>query len=462
MVSTSKAHKRLFTFASCLGIVLVQLDVSIVNVGLHSLKEAYSASVSDLEWVINAYALVFAALMLSSGSVVDRLGSRKTFIIGVLVFIFASVFCALAPTIYWLDFMRGVQGVGAALLLPSSLTLLRQYFPDSGERTAAIALWASSGALALVAGPVLGGVLIKYLGWKSIFLVNFPLGLLSIAIIYWLAQAGTVSPVKINYPVQFLIASGLALLTFTLTEAGQSGWENPVIMFTLVAGLLMLYAYRRFDSQADNPVISREGLSNPLITRAVAVGFLCNLVFYGAVFIFSIFFQNKLHLSALETGLAFMPMMTLTAGVNYCSKWFVNWLSVRSLSLLGSVISLAGFGTVMFISPEWTATQLFIPMILLGSGTSLAMPVMTNLVLSQATSQTAGSASALFNCARQMGGVTGVAIFGLLLSSAGGDNMTGGLKMVSLAASGLTIIWLMAGLKALPAKKLHYLHNAQE
>ena len=457
MTSTINTRKRLFTFASCLGIILVQLDVSIVNVGLHSLKEAYNAAVSDLEWVINAYALVFAALMLSSGTVVDKFGSKKTFITGVIIFIFASVFCALAPSIYWLDVMRAIQGIGAALLLPSSLTLLRQYFSDPKERTSAIALWASSGALALVAGPVLGGALIKYFGWKSIFLINFPLGLISIAIIGWLAKAGEVSAEKINYSSQLLIASGLALLTFTLTEAGQFGWASPVIITTLIAGLLMLIAYRKLDSKADKPVISQEILANPLITSAVIVGFLCNLVFYGAVFIFSIFFQNKLHLSALETGLAFMPMMALTALVNFSSKWFVNWLSVRRLSLLGSVISLVGFGMVLFISPDWTATQLFIPMVLLGSGTSFAMPVMTNLVLGQATNKSAGSASALFNCARQMGGVTGVAIFGLLLSSAGVDNMTDGLRMVSLAACVITILWLVAGFRKLPAQKLHSL-----
>lgn len=457
MTSTIKTRKRLFTFASCLGIILVQLDVSIVNVGLHSLKEAYNAAVSDLEWVINAYALVFAALMLSSGTVVDKLGSKKTFITGVVIFIFASVFCALAPSIYWLDVMRAIQGVGAALLLPSSLTLLRQYFSDPKERTSAIALWASSGALALVAGPVLGGALIKYLGWKSIFLINFPLGLISTAIICWLAKAGEISPKKINYSSQLLIVSGLALLTFTLTEAGQFGWASPVIITTLIAGLLILIAYRKLDSKADNPVISHEVLANPLITSAVVVGFLCNLVFYGAVFIFSIFFQNKLYLSALETGLAFMPMMALTALVNFSSKWFVNWLSVRHLSLLGSIISLVGFGMVMFISPDWTATQLFLPMVLLGSGTSFAMPVMTNLVLGQATNKSAGSASALFNCARQMGGVTGVAIFGLLLSSAGVDNMTAGLKMVSFAASVITVIWLIAGYRKLPVQKLHSL-----
>ncbi len=455
-MTKTMASKRLFTTASCMGIVLVQLDVSIVNVGLHSLKEAYNAVVSDLEWVINAYALVFAALMLGSGSIVDRYGSRATFISGVAIFIVGSVCCALAPTIYWLDITRGFQGVGAALLLPSSLTLIRQYFSDPRERASAIAMWAAAGSLALVAGPVAGGLLIKYFGWKSIFLINFPLGLFSIIVIQRLVPAGQQSRTEMNLLSQAFIAVGLAMLTFTLTEAGEYGWTNPVILTALVLGVLLLAAYRRIDNHATNPVIARDVRENPLIISAVLIGFQCNLVFYGAVFIFSIFFQNKLHLSALETGIAFMPMMALTALVNFCSKWFSAWYSIRTLSILGSLISMLGFVIIFFVSPEWTAYQLFIPMILLGSGTSFAMPIMTNLVLSQATQRSAGSASAFFNCARQMGGVTGVAVFGLFLS-AGGEDMTQGLRLVAFAAGAITLFWIITSLRKLPSCKLHEL-----
>ncbi|WAL53423.1 MFS transporter [Klebsiella variicola subsp. tropica] len=457
-MSITRASKRLFTAASCLGIVLVQLDVSIVNVGLHSLKEAYDAAVSDLEWVINAYALVFAALMLSSGSIVDRFGSKKTFISGVLLFIAASVCCALAPTIYWLDFTRGIQGIGAALLLPSSLTLLRQYFSDPRERASAIAMWAAAGSLALVAGPVAGGLLIKFFGWKSLFLINFPLGMLSVIVIQRLGPASPQSSIKMNLSSQGFIILGLAMLTFTLTEAGNYGWANPVILTTLVLGVALMAVFHRVDNRSTNPVIARGVRDNPLIVSAVVVGFLCNLVFYGAVFIFSIFFQNRLHLSALETGIAFMPMMALTALVNFCSKWFSAWFSVRTLSILGSLISMLGFAIIFFITPGWTADQLFIPMILLGSGTSFAMPVMTNVVLSQATQSTAGSASAYFNCARQMGGVTGVAVFGLILST-GGDDMTQGLRLVAYAAAAVTLCWVIVSLKKLPFLKLQALSS---
>lgn len=315
-------------------------------------------------------------------------------------------------------------------------------------------MWAAMGAFALVAGPVIGGVLIKYLGWKSIFLINFPLGLMSIFVIHALAPNSHKSPNKINAGSQTFITIGLALLTFTLTEVGRYGWTNPVILSTLVLSLLSLVTYKYIDGKVVNPVIATDVKANKLIVSAVTIGFLCNLIFYGAVFIFSIFFQNKLHLLALETGIAFIPMMALTALINFSSKWFSSWYSIRTLSLLGSIVSLLGFVMVMFISPEWTASQLFVPMILLGSGTSFAMPLMTNLVLSQATHHSVGSASAFFNCARQMGGVSGVAIFGLIFSAGGLPDMTDGLRRVSLAAAVITIVWVVTGLRRLPANKL--------
>jgi len=457
-MTNSPTCKRLFTAAACLGIVLVQLDVSIVNVGLHSLKEAYNATVSDLEWVINAYALVFAAFMLSSGSVVDRFGSKKTFLTGVAIFIVASVCCAFAPAIYWLDITRGIQGIGAALLLPSSLTLLRQYFTDTRERASGNAMWAAAGSLALVAGPVAGGVLIKYFGWKSIFLINFPLGLFSIIMIQRLAPASQRSRTEINLPGQASIIMGLAMMTFALTEAGEYGWKSPVTLAALILGIMLLAVFRRIDNRSANPIIAREIIKKPLVNNAILVGYLCNLVFYGGVFIFSIFFQNRLHLSALETGIAFIPMMALTATVNFCSKWFSDWFSIRALSLFGSLITLMGFVVIFFISPEWTAYELFIPMMLLGSGTSFAMPVMTSLVLSQVTQGSAGSASAFFNCARQMGGITGVAVFGLILN-AGGEDMTQGLQLVAFAAAAITVVWIITTLQKLPTEKLHELSS---
>ncbi|XAW88458.1 MFS transporter [Vibrio sp. CDRSL-10 TSBA] len=169
---------------------------------------------------------------------------------------------------------------------------------------------------------------------------------------------------------------------------------------------------------------------------------------------FSLFFQSQLHLSALETGIAFIPMMACTALINFSSKWFGEWFSIRTLSLFGSLVSVVGFASLLFITDSWGPAQLFVPMMLLGGGTSFAMPIMTNLILSESSSRAAGSASALFNCARQMGGVTGVAVFGFILTYQGENTWFDGLRMVALCAAVLAVIWVYIGFTRLPKRRL--------
>ncbi|ADU72788.1 MFS transporter [Pantoea sp. At-9b] len=442
---------RLFTAAVCLGFVLVQLDVSIVNVGLEVLRQHFQAGIADLEWVMNTYSLLFASLLLGAGTLGDRFGVRNVFVCGILIFIGASLSCAFAPTIYWLDTARGIQGVGAALLVPSSLTLLRQYFSDHHARAGAIAMWAACGSFALAAGPVVGGVLIKWLGWKSIFLINVPVGLLSV---FFTLRFAPISPRfqrKINIASQVLIVLALGLLTFALTESAHFGWGSRTTLSTLLVGLAALVWFILSEKKSADPVVMPSVLQNRLIVSSVIIGFLCNMVFYGAVFIFSIFFQSELKLSALQTGLAFLPMMLFTAVVNYSSSKLGRRFRLRWLSCLGSLVSLTGFALLLLIKPDWSTWALFIPMMLLGAGTSLAMPGVANLIFSQATHQEAGSASALFSCARQMGGVMGVAVFGLMISYTGDANLISGLKLIAATAMLMSVIWWVISRARLPA-----------
>lgn len=441
---------RLFLLAVCLAFVAVQLDISIVNVGLESLKQAYNAKITDLEWVINAYSLSFAAFLLSSGALSDRFGVKNVFIIGIIIFISASLGCAFAPSLHWLDTSRCIQGLGAALMVPSSMTLIQQYFTDTHQRANAIAMWAASGSFALAAGPVIGGVLIKLLGWKSIFLVNLPIGAISLVITVLYAPKSLKLPIRINLLNQFLIIMALGLLTFSLTESGRYGWLNSITLLTMGGGIISFLGYVYSEKHASFPVLVHSVVKNKLIVSAVTIGFICNLVFYGAVFIFSIFFQSALKLSPLETGLSFLPMMVFNALVNFSSRWLGKWFAIRTLSTIGSVTSLIGFALLLLLTPHWGIYQLFIPMMLLGGGTSLAMPGVANLIFSQASPKEASSASALFSCARQMGGVVGVAVFGLLITNV---TLFSGLKLVAMVAIVLTLGWFVIGRMWLPMNK---------
>ncbi|HAV1777329.1 TPA: MFS transporter [Enterobacter hormaechei subsp. steigerwaltii] len=441
---------KFFITAICLGFVMVQLDITIVNVGLESLRKAYNARIQDLEWVINIYSLVFAALLLSSGKLGDRYGVRSVFIAGCVIFIISSLCCAFSPSLGWLNASRALQGFGAALLVPGSLTLLRQYFTDSGSRAFAIASWAAAGGFALAAGPVLGGSLISLLGWKSIFLINIPVGLVSIFITIHYAPAGKRIPVRFNTQGQLLIALSLGFLTFALTEAGHYGWKSGITLSALAAAIIAFGFYLINERNNVSPVILPSVLDNKNIVYPVVVGFLCNLVFYGAVFIFSIYFQSEMKLTAFETGLAFVPMMLFNALVNLSSSKLAGRFGIRNLAVAGGIISFIGFGLLMLITNDWTVWQLFVPMMLLSAGTSLSVPGMANLIFVYSAHEEAGSASALFSCARQMGGVFGVAIFGLLLSSAGSDDLIPGLKLIAGTAMGLAFIWAAVSQFKLP------------
>ena len=449
-------HERrngvLFNLAICLGFVIVQLDVSVVNVGLNALSTAYNAHIADLEWVINSYSLMFAALLLSSGSVSDRFGAKNIFLLGVLIFIIASLCCALAPTLIVLEAARTVQGIGAAFLVPTSLTLLSHYYTEPHARTLAISFWAASGSMALAAGPIAGGLLIQYLGWRSIFLLNIPVGLVSLLIASRFAPATKKQDQPLNLPGQLLIILALGLTTFALTESGRKGWDNAMNLCVLLAGCLAFTAFCVRERISNTPVIPGGIRTNRFIIISAVIGFLCTLVFYGAVFILSLYFQQAMKMSPSQTGFAFLPMMLSVALATYNAGRLGKHFGVRNVVIAGGISCFAGFGWLSVVEADWTIWQLLMPMILLGVGTSLAVPGLAGLIFSEASFQNAGAASAFFSCSRQMGGVVGIAVFGTIFSGATSLAFMGALRVVCYVALALIVTWLVLGQKCLPAK----------
>lgn len=291
MNSQKSLQSSVFLIAVCLAFVAVQLDISIVNVGLESLKQAYNANITDLEWIINAYSLFFAAFLLSTSALSNRYGVKNIFIIGIVIFITASLSCALATSLLWLNISRCIQGIGAALMVPSSMTLIQLYYPNQRQRTFAIAMWAASGSYALAAGPVIGGLLIKLFGWQSMFIINLPIGILSIVIIAMYAPASLNLPQKINYLGQFLVILALGLFTFSLTESGRYGWSSLVTLLTMVGAIIFFITYMLNERRTAIPVLDRAVIKNSIIITTVSIGFICNLVFYGG-YLFSVFFSR--------------------------------------------------------------------------------------------------------------------------------------------------------------------------
>jgi DHA2 family methylenomycin A resistance protein-like MFS transporter len=306
---SSKAPPSLIAIqvAACLGFLVVQLDVSVVNVALGALKGALGTDLTGLQWVINSYALTFSALLILGGAFGDRIGARTVFAAGFLVFTIASAGCGLAASTGMLIAMRCLQGVGAALLLPNSLTIIRISFHDPVSRASAVATWGACGGLALAAGPVLGGLMIQHLGWRSVFFLNIPIGALAISLIMRFAPPSPRVVKQADIPGQASAAICLAALTYALTESSREGWTaGPLI--TLLIAVLSGLLFVRVEKRSAAPMLPERLRRNQVLATTALLGAVINMTFYGTVFALSIYYQTILNYSSFRTGIAFIPL----------------------------------------------------------------------------------------------------------------------------------------------------------
>ena len=397
-----------------MGVVLVSLDVSVVNVALEALQRSFGASMSGLQWVLNVYTLAYAVFLLSAGALSDRIGTRGTFQIGFVIFTATSLACGLAPTFDTLLIGRAVQGTGAALLVPSAMALLQHAFPDPQRRARAVGLWAGAGSLAIAGGPVLGGALISHAGWRSIFLINLPIGLLGI----WLTSryAPRSRPAEkrgLDLAGQVLAALMLIFLTGAVTQVGALGWSSPWVFGGLIAGVALLAAFLLIELRSSHPMMPLEMFGNRSFATATLVGTTVNFVFYGLIFVLSLFFQTVQGKSALETGLAFVPMTALIMAVNIIAGRLIGRFGLRPVMLAGLGAASLGYATMMFIRAGSSYLAIAPSFILAGVGIALTVPSVMTAALLGASPGRAGIASGVLNAARQVGGAIGVALFGL-------------------------------------------------
>lgn len=416
MRKQSPDHSRFVQIATCLGFVLVLIDVSVVNVALEALRTAFHADLTGLQWVVNAYALVFAALLLMAGALGDRLGAKRVFMAGFAIFTLASAGCGAASSLPSLIAWRLVQGLGAALLVPNSLSLLRQAFHDDQQRSRAIGWWGAGGGIALAAGPVIGGLLISTLGWRSIFLINLPVGLIGLWITYRHAPASpTQAGRSLDVPGQMTGAVTLATFTFALTQASSLGWQSPLILGTLLLSILLGAWFIWQEGRHASPMLPLALLRDATVSSATVIGLIINLVFYGMVFSFSLFFQAVQHMTPQQTGLAFLPMMAILMVMNIIAGRLVSRIGTRQLVVAGLLVSSIGYLLMLPALAAQSYLPLVLPMLLAGSGIALTIPTITNATLTAVPNTQAGIASGLLNAARQVGGVIGVAVFGFFV-----------------------------------------------
>ncbi len=403
--------------AVCLGTFMLLLDITVVNVALPNIQKELHSSFSDLQWVVDAYALMLAALLLTGGSMADLFGRRRVFAIGLVVFTSASVLCGLATTPLFLNLARGLQGAGGALMFATSLALLAQEF-QGRERGTAFGAWGATTGAAVAVGPLIGGVLTDGLGWEWIFFVNAPIGAFTLAVtLTRLGEARGPGSAAIDWPGLVLWTGGLFALVLALIRGNDDGWGSTVIVALLVTAGVSLAAFVAWERIAPQPMLDLRLFRKPAFDGASITAFALSASMFAMFLYIVLYIQNVLGYSPLEAGLRFLPVTLLSFVVAPVAGKLSARLPIRGF--LGGGLTLVGLGLVLMhgltLQSDWTA--LLGGFILAGAGIGLINPPLASAAVSVVEPQRSGMASGINSTFRQVGIATGIAGLGAVFQS---------------------------------------------
>ena len=405
--------------AMSLGYCVVQLDVTIVNTALDSIGTSLGGGVSELQWVVSTYTIAFAAFILTAGAFGDRVGAKRVFMAGFAIFTAASLACALAPNAATLIAARGVQGLGAAILVPNSLALLNHAYPDAKQRGRAVGIWAAGASLALTAGPLVGGGLIALVGWRSIFLVNLPIGLAGLWLSWRYASETTRHRQReIDLPGQIAAIAALGCLAGAIIEGGTLGWGNPFVIAGFVASAILSILFVWQEQRASQPMLPLSLFRHRMFALTSLIGLLVNVAFYGLIFVFSLYFQRVNGLSPFSTGLAFLPMMGAVLPVNLVAARISERIGAPATIAAGAALSAFGCLALLGIGQGTSYWEIGAQLMVIGAGLGLLVPPLTSTLLGSVEKSRSGIAAGVLNATRQTGSVLGVALFGSLIGQA--------------------------------------------
>jgi DHA2 family methylenomycin A resistance protein-like MFS transporter len=413
--------KRLMEILSligiCLGYFMVILDTTVVTIALPNIQHEIGATISDLQWIISGYTLVFACLLLSAGALGDRLGNKRMFLIGLVLFTGASAACGVAPNMWTLQLARVVQGVGAALQVPASLALLNLTFADPRERDRAIGLWGGIAGVAAAGGPIIGGLLVNVLSWRSVFFLNIPVGTVALLLAWrFIPHVERQQGRGLDLGAQFAGIIALALLTLAFIQSTAWGWTSLPILGSLAGFVLATVIFLLIERHAESPMLPLGLFRSPTFSAANSVGLLINFGFYGELFVMTLFFQNIRGLSALITGLALLPQMGMAVFSSTLSGRVTGRKGAQLPMIIGLTPGAVGF-LLMTLVNATTGYPLFVlPLMAIGFGMAFTMPAMTTAVVSSAPKERSGIASGVVNASRQVGSALSVAVLGSFVS----------------------------------------------
>ena len=400
----------------CLSIFMLLLDITVVNVALPDIQRDLGSDFEDLQWVVDAYALALAALLLASGSLADLLGRRRVFVAGMLLFVAASLLCGLAGSPAFLNAARGLQGVGGAMMFATSLALIAQEF-EPHERGTAFGIWGATTGFAVAVGPLVGGALTEGLGWEWIFLVNVPIGLITagITLARVPGSAERHPESRIDWPGLVTFSAGLFLLVFALIRGNDDGWGSTKIVALLVAAVVLLAIFAAVELRRDQPMLDLHLFRVPTFTGAQIVAFCIHASMFSMFLYITLYMQNVLGYSPLETGVRFLPISLLSFVAAPIAGKLAERYPVRAF--LGAGLGLVGIGLLLMsgIDPSDDWTTLLPGFILAGIGIGFVTPPLATAAIGVVEPRRSGAASGINSTFRQVGTAVGIAGLGAIL-----------------------------------------------
>ncbi|MGW7258512.1 MFS transporter [Streptomyces sp. NPDC054834] len=450
---------------ACAGQFLVVLDVSVVNVALPSMRTDLGLSAGGLQWVVNAYAIAFAGFMLLGGRAGDLYGRKRMFLVGLGLFTLASLGGGLAQQGWQLLLARAVQGLGAAVLAPSTLTLLTAAVPEGGARARAIATWTAVGAGGGAAGGLVGGVLVDGLSWRWVLLINVPVGAVVLAgSVLWLAESRAGDGRRLDLPGALLVTAGLATLAYGIVQTEAEGWTAAATLVPLAAGLALIGLFLLVQARTAAPLMPLGLLRLRSVASANAAMFVSGSAMFCMWYFMTLYAQNVLGYSPLGAGLALVPSSLAVVAGSKLAPRLMRTAGARTVAVLGTLVAAAGFGWQSTMSADETyVTAIMIPGILMMLGAGLAATPLAALATSGAAQEEAGLVSGLVNTSRTMGGSLGLAVMSTIAAARTGGGGAGALTqgyalafrtsaVLLLGGATLMLVWLPRGISPAAAR----------
>ena len=429
--------------------LMVTLDATVVATALSAIRQHLGATLGELEWTTNAYALSFAVLLMSGSAAGDRFGRRKVFVIGLGLFSIASAACAMAHDVSWLIAMRAVQGGGAALVMPNALALLSEAYPPA-RRGWALGVLAGVAGLGVVGGPVVGGAITQGAAWQWIFWINVPIGLIAVALSCARMAESRGQNTALDLPGLLLVSGAGLGIVWGLVRGNTVGWGSPEVLLTLVGGVVLAAGFVSWELRTVTPMLPMRLWRSRAFSAGNAAAFALQASLFGAVFFMAQFQQVALAQGPLHSGLRLLPWTGTVTLVAPRAGALVDRVGERPMVVVGLMLQAIGFAWISLIaSPTMAYASMVAPMVIAGAGMSMVFPAVQKAVIGAAAADELGKASGTYNMVRQLGAVFGVAIVVAVFSATGGfaspQSFTDGFMPAMLVAAALSLGGSLAG-----------------